>query len=105
MPDLLASDLRWRCRGRKTSHRVPFRDLPLQEPMAGVRHRFLDRDGTRLRWVEYTDEMESHWCTRGHVGVTCKAGSRSGSVELVLLGAVGDADLDLRRRRQRPLLA
>ena len=38
-------------------------------PVPGVRHKFLDQDGTRLRMVEYTKGMEPHWCARGHVGM------------------------------------
>ena len=48
---------------------MEFDDIPWQAPMPGVRHRFLDHGGTRLRLVEYTKEMDPHWCTRGHVGM------------------------------------
>ena len=50
-------------------YRVDFETMPWQEPIPGVRHRFVDRGGRKLRLVEYTREMEPHWCHRGHLGV------------------------------------
>lgn len=51
------------------TYRVDFESLPWQTPMAGVRARALDHGGRRLRLVEYTPEMQPHWCSRGHVGL------------------------------------
>ena len=52
-----------------TKYRVAFEDIPWAEPIPGVRHRIRDQEGRRLRLVEYTEAMEPHWCTRGHVGI------------------------------------
>jgi quercetin dioxygenase-like cupin family protein len=49
-------------------HRVDFSQLQWQSPMSGVRHKFLDQGGLRLRLVEYSKEMPPHWCERGHHG-------------------------------------
>ena len=50
------------------SHRVDFTALPWQQAMPGVRHKVLDQAGKRMRLVEYTPEMEPHWCEKGHSG-------------------------------------
>lgn len=36
--------------------------------MAGVRHKYLDQNGTRFRLVEYSREMPEHWCEKEHYG-------------------------------------
>jgi quercetin dioxygenase-like cupin family protein len=33
-----------------------------------VRHKCIERDGVRLRLVEYSKEMPPHWCESGHYG-------------------------------------
>jgi ethanolamine utilization protein EutQ (cupin superfamily) len=50
-------------------YRIAFGTLPWRTPIPGVRDRIFDREATRLRLVEYTPEMEPHWCDRGHVGM------------------------------------
>lgn len=52
-----------------TQYRVDFDGMPWQSPMRGVRHKILDQEGRRLRLVEYSGEMEPHWCARGHIGI------------------------------------
>lgn len=49
-------------------YRVDFERLEWQSPMDGVRHKFIDRDGLRIRLVEYSSSMPPHWCERGHHG-------------------------------------
>ncbi len=49
-------------------YRVDFESAPWDSPMPGVRHKVVEHGGRRLRLVEYTDEMEPHWCEKGHVG-------------------------------------
>ena len=51
-----------------SEHKVDFESIPWQSPMAGVRCKINRRDGMQLRLVEYTGEMEAHWCDKGHVG-------------------------------------
>ena len=50
------------------SYKVDFRTMDWESPMAGVRHKVVDREGVRLRLAEYRVDMEPHWCERGHVG-------------------------------------
>lgn len=49
-------------------YRIDFEALDWEKPMKGVRSRSVDRGGRRLRLVEYSEEMEPHWCERGHCG-------------------------------------
>ena len=55
-------------------YRVDFESLPWESPMGGVRFKAVTHEGRRLRLVEYTKEMEPHWCEKGHVG--CILGGR-----------------------------
>ena len=49
--------------------RTVFDKMPWERPAPGVRFKAVDREGTRLRLVEFTDEfVEREWCTKGHVG-------------------------------------
>lgn len=50
------------------SYKVDFRQMEWESPMEGVRHKVVDRDGIRLRLVEYRVGMKPHWCERGHTG-------------------------------------
>ena len=50
-------------------YRVDFSALPWESPMPGVRHKVLSHGGRRLRLVEYSAEMEPHWCLLGHWGI------------------------------------
>jgi quercetin dioxygenase-like cupin family protein len=36
--------------------------------MDGVRHKLFSFNDKYLRLVEYSSEMEPHWCERGHIG-------------------------------------
>ncbi len=36
--------------------------------MDGVRHKIFQFQDKKLRLVEYSSDMEPHWCDRGHVG-------------------------------------
>jgi quercetin dioxygenase-like cupin family protein len=42
--------------------------IPWESPMKGVRHKYFDQNGMRLRLVEYSREMPVHWCEKGHLG-------------------------------------
>ena len=50
-------------------YRIDFEALDWERPMKGVRSRAIQHEGRRLRLVEYTEEMEPHWCERGHWGL------------------------------------
>jgi quercetin dioxygenase-like cupin family protein len=49
-------------------YRVDFETLAWESPMKGLRFKALQHEGRRLRLVEYTSEMEEHWCEKGHIG-------------------------------------
>lgn len=51
-----------------SEYKVDFAALPWQSPIPGLRFRARDYAGRRLRLVEYTPEMEPHWCDKGHIG-------------------------------------
>jgi ethanolamine utilization protein EutQ (cupin superfamily) len=49
-------------------HRVDFESLPWQAPIDGLRFKAKQHGGKQLRLVEYTKDMEPHWCEKGHIG-------------------------------------
>ena len=49
-------------------YKVDFGNINWKLPFEGVRHKYLDQDGLRLRLVEYSKEMLPHWCEKGHYG-------------------------------------
>jgi len=51
-----------------SQYKVDFSNLQWESPMVGVRHKYLDQNGLRLRLVEYSKEMPLHWCEKGHYG-------------------------------------
>jgi quercetin dioxygenase-like cupin family protein len=51
-----------------TPYQIQFDKIPWESPVAGVRHKFVDYNGQRIRLVEYTQEMPPHWCEKGHCG-------------------------------------
>lgn len=60
------------CPGRTLNaehHRIEFESLPWEAPAPGVRFKKCERQGRRLRLVEFTKEfVEPDWCTKGHAG-------------------------------------
>lgn len=48
--------------------KVDFNALAWQAPMEGLRFKARQQGGRQLRLVEYTREMEPHWCEKGHIG-------------------------------------
>jgi len=49
--------------------RVDFDSLEWQSPLPGARFKVYERDGRRLRFVEFTtDFVEPEWCDKGHIG-------------------------------------
>ena len=49
-------------------YRVDFDRLEWISPIPGVRQRIYGDGNRRVRLVEYTGEMEPHWCSKGHLG-------------------------------------
>ena len=51
-------------------YRIDFESIPSQEPAVGVRFKACERDGRRLRLVEFArDFVEPDWCLKGHTGL------------------------------------
>ena len=51
-----------------SSRKVNFEALEWESPLPGVRHKVIIADGQKLRLVEYSKDMEPHWCSVGHFG-------------------------------------
>ncbi len=49
-------------------YKVDFSKLEWESLVEGARHKHLEKDGFRLRLVEYSEEMKPHWCEKGHYG-------------------------------------
>jgi len=47
-------------------YKINFDPIEWETPIAGVRHKYIDHDGQRIRLVEYSKEMHPHWCEKGH---------------------------------------
>lgn len=47
---------------------VNFKKLEWESPMPGLRYKVKKQSGKQLRIVEYTKDMEPHWCEKGHYG-------------------------------------
>lgn len=52
-----------------TDYRIVFDKLDWESPIPGVRHKVAMTGGRKLRFVEYSSEMDPHWCSRGHTGI------------------------------------
>jgi len=50
-------------------YKVNFETMPWETPIGGLRCKAERRGSRQLRIVEYTKEMEPHWCEKGHVGL------------------------------------
>lgn len=49
-------------------YKIDFDALEWSFPISGVRHKKFSFQNQKLRLVEYTPDMEPHWCDRGHAG-------------------------------------
>lgn len=49
-------------------YRIDFDRLDWVSPIPGVRQKEYVDGEKRVRLVEYTREMEPHWCSKGHFG-------------------------------------
>ena len=49
-------------------YRVDFQLIPWSSPANGVREKVYRTGHRQLRLVEYSREMPSHWCEKGHYG-------------------------------------
>lgn len=49
-------------------YKADFDKLEWESPIDGVRHKYIDQNGLRIRLVEYSKQMPPHWCEKGHYG-------------------------------------
>ncbi len=49
-------------------HHIDFGKISWESPIPGMRQKGFESGPKRVRLVEYTREMEPHWCSRGHYG-------------------------------------
>ncbi len=50
-------------------YRIDFKSMPWESPAAGVKFKAYERNGRKLRLVEFTREfIEPDWCNKGHIG-------------------------------------
>jgi len=50
-------------------YRIDFESMPWERAAAGVKFKAYERNGRKLRLVEFTREFfEPDWCTKGHIG-------------------------------------
>jgi quercetin dioxygenase-like cupin family protein len=49
-------------------YKIEFDKIAWDTPMKGIRAKRFVHEGRQLRLVEYTPEMEPHWCENGHFG-------------------------------------
>ena len=49
-------------------NRVDFNAIEWATPLAGVRAKVCKLGDKQLRLVEYTRDLEPHWCAKGHIG-------------------------------------
>ncbi len=49
-------------------YKAEFDKLQWESPLEGVRHKYLEQNNLRIRLVEYSKEMPTHWCEKGHYG-------------------------------------
>lgn len=51
-----------------TPYKIKFDQIEWEEPITGVRHKFIDHEGQRVRLIEYSKKLPPHWCEKGHCG-------------------------------------
>ncbi len=49
-------------------YKINFDQIDWDSPMAGLRHKYIDHGGQRIRLVEYSRDLPPHWCEKGHCG-------------------------------------
>lgn len=50
------------------NYKVDFESIPWESPIEGLRAKKMIYGSKQLRLVEYTQDMQPHWCGKGHVG-------------------------------------
>jgi len=64
-------------------YKIDFNTMDWTSPAPGIRAKACQPNGTQLRLVEYTPEMEPHWCPKGHIGYVLE-----GRMEITIADAV-----------------
>ncbi len=50
-------------------YKINFNDVKWQSPIEGVNAKAVNYNKKQLRLIEYSNQMEPHWCSRGHYGM------------------------------------
>ena len=50
------------------TYKIDFSKIEWESPWTGIRHKYIDQFGQRVRLVEYSNELPPHWCEKGHYG-------------------------------------
>jgi quercetin dioxygenase-like cupin family protein len=53
---------------KSDGYRIKFNNLEWESPIFGMRQKVFTDGARRVRLVEYSADMEPHWCERGHHG-------------------------------------
>jgi quercetin dioxygenase-like cupin family protein len=52
------------------NHKIDFASMDWAVAAPGARFKAIDRDGSRVRLLEFTPQfVETDWCRKGHIGV------------------------------------
>ena len=49
-------------------YKIELKQAPWESPMKRLRFKVIKDSRKQLRVVEYSNEMEPHWCEKGHMG-------------------------------------
>jgi quercetin dioxygenase-like cupin family protein len=49
-------------------YRIDLDSIPWESPIKGLRCKIKKQGNKQLRLVEYSRDMEPHWCEKGHTG-------------------------------------
>ena len=74
-------------------YRLRFDEVEWESPIPGMRQKVLLSGDTRVRLVEYTGEMEPHWCERGHAGYILEGTLETEFDDRVVAFSAGDGVL------------
>jgi len=50
------------------TYKIQFDAIEWNSPIPGVRHKVYSDGSSVLRLVEFSDEMDPHWCAKRHIG-------------------------------------
>lgn len=51
------------------NYKINFNQIEWESPIEGIKCKAYNYGNKRIRLIEYTKEMPSHWCEKGHYGL------------------------------------